>query len=106
MTVVLAHKTTREKAIGIVDRSSGDLFDFGSKAVVMTDQKKEWKGSVMEFSLVAKAGFIVVPLSGTVTVDDTNVTVECELPPLVKNFIGEGKLRASVEKHVSGLLTR
>src|SRR5579859_6334968 len=98
MRAVISHGTSREKAIETVDRSSSDLFDFGSKSVLLTEQKKSWRGPVMEFSLVAKAGFITLPLAGTVTVDDTNVTIECELPALVKNFIGEEKLRGGIEK--------
>ena len=52
----------------------------------------------MDFSLTARLGFISLPISGMVVIDDTNVTVHCELPPLVKTFVGEDKIRASVMK--------
>jgi hypothetical protein len=100
---------TPERAREVVDRSSDQLFDFGSKSVLLTDQKKEWASgappAVMTFSLVAKAGFIALPVAGTVTVDESNVTVECELPALAKNFIGEDKVAASVEKRLAGMLS-
>ena len=70
----------------------------------MTDQKKSWAGPVMDFSLTAKAGFISLPISGTVKVDDTNVTIVCELPPIVKTFVGEGKIQSAVEGRVRGML--
>ena len=105
MTVTVAHKTTRENAIGIVDRSADQIFDFGSNSVLLTEQKKIWSGPVMEFSLVAKAGFIALPVSGTVTVDEVNVVIECELPALAKNFVGEDKIAASVGKRVTRLLS-
>ena len=96
MKVVVPHNTTQEKAIALVDRSSSDLFDFGSKSVVMADQ--------MDFSMVAKVGFISLPLTGNVLVDDVNVAVDVELPALAKNFVGEDKISASVEQKVRGLL--
>ena len=56
----------------------------------------------MDFSLTARVGFISVPISGTVVVDDVNVTVNCELPALVKQFIGEDKIRAGLDRRVRG----
>ena len=104
MKAVIAHGKTQQQAVEMVDRFSNDLFDFGSKSVELADQTKRWTGPVMAFSFVAKYGFISLPLNGTVTVDDVNVTIDCDLPPLVKNFVGEDKLRDSVEKHVGRLL--
>jgi hypothetical protein len=101
---VIAHKTTKDRAIALVDRSSGELFDFGSKHVALVDQTKSWNGNVMTFSMTAKAGFIALPLAGTVTVDDVNVVIDCDLPALVKQFIGEDKLKADIERHLTTLL--
>lgn len=58
----------------------------------------------MDFSLTARLGFIALPISGTVLVDDTNVTVQCELPALVSTFIGEDKVRAGIEGKLRGML--
>ena len=105
MKVVIAHGKTREEAIVVVDRSANDLFDMGGGSVSLTDQKKTWRESVMDFSLVARVGFIALPISGVVVVDELNVTVEAELPNLVKTFIGEEKIRVGVEKKVRGMLS-
>ena len=104
MKAIVAHSTTEEKALGLVDRSAANLFDFESDSIVLTDQKKHWSGSVMRFSLIAKAGFIALPLNGTVTVDHTYVTIHCDLPPLVRTFVGEDKIRAGIEKRLASLL--
>lgn len=104
MKVVIAHGKTQQEAVVVVDRSADDLFDMGGGSVSLTDQKKTWNGSVMDFSLVARVGFIALPISGTVIVDDLNVTVEAELPNLVKTFIGEDKIRMGVERKVRGML--
>ena len=78
----------------------------GNKNVQIVDQKKSWTGSVMSFSFTGKVGFISVPMSGAVAVDDTNVTVECELPSMVKNFMGEAKIQTMVEEKIRALVQR
>lgn len=105
MKVVVPHHTTQEKAIASVDGASDKLLGAGIKNLEIVNQKKTWVGPVMSFSLTGKLGFISVPLAGTVAVDDTNVTIECELPPMVKNFLGEDKVRTMIEQNVKGLLT-
>jgi hypothetical protein len=107
MTVTVPHRTTVEAAIGIVDRSAYDLFDgVGGGQVEMVDRKKDWKGPRMDFSLTARAGFISVPIAGMVVVDDVNVTVYCELPELVKTYVGEDKVRGGIERKMRGILSR
>lgn len=106
MMVIVAHHTTAEKAIAEIDRGANSLFEGSTGATVqLTDQKKNWNGRVMSFSVTARAGFISVPLSGTVAVDDVNVTVQCELPGIVNKFVGEDKIRAGVEGKIRGILS-
>lgn len=105
MEIIVPHHTTAEKAKEAVDRSSDQLFaGMGGSAVELADQKKSWAGPVMDFSLTVKAGFISVPISGNVKVDDTNVTISCELPAIAKTFVGEGKIRSAVEGRVREML--
>ena len=58
----------------------------------------------MSFSLTGKMGFISVPLAGTVAVDDANVTVECDLPPMLKNFLGEAKISAGIQSKMKEIV--
>jgi hypothetical protein len=105
MTIIVPHRTTAAKAVAMVDRSATTLFEgVGGSPVELVDRKKNWKGQVMDFSLTARVGFISVPISGTVVVDDVNVTVQCQLPGLVNQFIGEDKIRASVDSKIRGML--
>jgi hypothetical protein len=105
MKVTIPHRTTVEAAIVIVDRSANDLFEGAAGgAVELVDRKRGWDGPLMDFSMTARVGFISLPISGIVVVDEINVTVHCELPTLVKTFIGEDKIRASVERKVRGML--
>jgi hypothetical protein len=103
--IVVPHNTTVEQAIAIVDRSADHLFeDAGGGSVELVERKKDWKGPRMDFSLTARAGFISLPISGYIVVDEVNVTVHCELPALVKTFVGEDKIHASVDRKVRGML--
>ena len=58
------------------------------------------------WGLTARVGFISLPISGMVMVDENNVTVHCELPALVKTFVGEDRIRSSVERKVRGMLRK
>jgi hypothetical protein len=103
--IIVPHRTTVDEAIVMVDRSSDALFEgAGGPAVELVERKRSWNESQMNFSLIARVGFISVPISGTVLVDAVNVTVHCELPALVKTFIGEDKIRAGIESKVRGVL--
>lgn len=105
MKVIVPHSTTVEKAIVIVDRSADDLFaGAAGGAVELADRRKDWKGPLMDFSLTARVGFISLPIYGNVLIDESNVTVHCELPALVKTFVGEERIRISVERKVRGML--
>lgn len=105
MKVIVPHHTTVEQAIVIVDKSADDLFEgAGGGAVELVERKKGWRGPLMDFSLTARVGFISLPIAGLVVVDDVNVTVHCELPALVKTFVGEDRIRAGVERKVRGML--
>ena len=105
MKVLEAHHSTEQAVKPIVDQGIDQLLaGAGGKSVQIVDQKKIWEGPVMTFSCTAKVGFISVPLAATVTVDDTNVTVDCDLPPMVKNFVGEDKVSAIVEENVRKMI--
>ena len=106
MTIIISHGTTAEKAIAIVDNSANSLFEStAGPHVELVDKTRSWNGPTMDFGLTARVGFISVPISGTIVVDETNVTVNCQLPALVNQFIGEEKIRAGLERRVRGMLT-
>jgi len=106
MTIIIPHGTTAEKAIAIVDDSANTLFEStAGPHVQLTDKTRSWNGPTMDFSVTARVGFIAVPISGTIVVDATNVTVNCQLPALVNQFIGEEKVRAGLDRRVRAMLT-
>lgn len=105
MKVVVAHHSTEQAIKPVLDQGVDQLLAGGAgTSVKIVDPQKSWDGPVMTFSCTGKVGFISVPLAATVTVDDTNVTVECDLPPMVKNFVGEDKVSAIVAENVRKMI--
>jgi hypothetical protein len=105
MTLIVPHRKTKQEAIAQIDRNARDLFmGIAGASVQIAELKKEWNGPTMSFSLVGRLGFISVPLTGTIEVDDVNVTVRCDLPPMVRNFIGDDKVAAGIETQLRRLL--
>ena len=105
MTVTVPHHRTQPEAISIIDKGSSDLFaGVAGSSVEVADEKKDWNGSTMNFSFTGRLGFISVPINGAISVDDVNVVVVCDMPPMVQNFIGEDKVSASIEKQLQRLL--
>jgi hypothetical protein len=106
MTIIVPHGKTRQQAIATVDHAVNELFKTSFGGVEIVNPMKTWNQAAMTFSLTGRMGFIEVPLSGTAAVDDENVTVVCELPIILKNFIGEDRIRAGVESKVRAFLSR
>ena len=103
MKVVVTHHSTEQAVKAKVDQNVDQLLASDAN-IQFVDQKKSWAGPVMTYLCRGKVGFISVPLAATVTVDDTNVTVECDLPPMVKNFAGEDAVRAIVDANVRKMI--
>lgn len=96
MTAKAEHGGTIESAKARLDESVWTLLE----GVEAADPKKSWDGDTMSFSFTGKVGFISVPLAGTAAVDATDVTVTMDLPPMVKNFVGEEKVRSVIEQRL------
>ncbi|HEY4085230.1 MAG TPA: hypothetical protein VGM43_04790 [Bryobacteraceae bacterium] len=105
MRVEIAHQLGKKAAIPVIDRSLDRLLGGVGSNVQIVDKKTSWNASTMQFSFTGKVGFISVPLAGTIDVNDASVVVSMDLPPMVKNFIGEDKIHQLVETNVRELLT-
>jgi hypothetical protein len=105
MRLIVPHKKTRAEVIQSLDKGIDGLFAGAvGSSIEIVNSKKEWVGSTLHFSFTTRLGFISLPINGTVDVDDTNATLDVELPSLVKNFIGEDRVAANIEKRVQALL--
>ncbi len=104
MRITIAHTKGRQQMIQIVDRAFDDVFKGVAQVpITIADQHRSWQGSVMAFSLVAKMGFISNPISGTVAVTDTDVTLDADVGMLGKLFPVE-KIQTALQTRLKGLL--
>jgi hypothetical protein len=105
MRITIAHTRTQQQMIDIVDRAFEDVFrGLPLGPIEITNQHKVWQGSVMNFSLTAKIGFLKNPVSGTVQVNDRDIILTADLGMLNK-LISAEKIQNALETRLRGLLT-
>jgi hypothetical protein len=105
MRVEVAHQLGKEAVVPVIDRCLGQLLGGFDSNVEIVDKESSWHDSVMQFSFTGRVGYISVPLAGTIEANDANVVIHMDLPPMVKNFIGEEKIQEIVETNVREMLT-
>lgn len=106
MRVTVSHTKTRQEVKKIVDDSTEQMFQgMPGSPVKIVDHQKSWNGDVMDFSLTGKMGVFSAPLKGTITVTDKDLTIDCELPGILKSFLPEEKVKTGIESRVRGLLS-
>jgi len=105
MRVTVSHNKGLEGAKKIVNDSADQLLmSAATGPVQITDMQRDWNGNTMNFSFRAGMGIFSAPLKGLVTVTEKDVTIDIDLPPMLKQFIPEEKVRAQVEGRIKGLL--
>lgn len=104
MRVTVSHNKGKQEAMRIVDGALDRILrpDLLFQ-IPMTDVARNWDGSTLHFSLVIRLA-VNVPVRGTVAVTDTEITIECQLPVLLTQFIPEKTIESGVESKVRGLL--
>ena len=104
MKVTISHNKTKAEVTKAVDRSIEDVFKgLAVGPVQVLNPSKSWDGSILNFSLMAKMGFMTAPIRGTVEVTDKDVTIDADLG-FLENLITP-KVRAQLETRAKGLLT-
>ena len=105
MRVTVSHNKGRHAAALLVHEYSDQLLaGAASGPVEITDIQKQWDNYTMWFSLVGRMGVFSAPVRGFVDVTEKDVTVDIELPGMLKHFVPEDKARAQVEARIKGLL--
>src|SRR5206468_3161290 len=103
MIVSVPHEKTQEEVVVLIDNAAMELFAdaAGGGSVKTTNTQKEWNDSTMTFSLTLGVGFIEVPLAGSIAVDEQMVTVFCDVPPMIRLFVGVAKIQVGVQRKLS-----
>jgi hypothetical protein len=88
-----------------VDRSFDDLFrGVGSMPIQVVEERRNWRGSTLDFSISAKMGIIKTPIKGTIEVTDRDITIDADLG-LLERLIPANKAQAGITSRIRGLLT-
>ena len=79
---------------------------FDSVPIQFVEERTNWQGSMLTFSMAmaAKMGFVSTPIKGLVEVTDTDITSDADLG-LLECLIPTSKARASITDRIRGLLT-
>ncbi len=105
MRVTISHKKPKQEVIRIVDQNVNEMLrGLASGPVQIAEMERSWNGDVMSFAFKAKAGFLTVPISGSIQVTDTEVIIDVDLPAFITNILPEEKLRTSLEGKVRGYI--
>ncbi len=105
MRVTISHDKGQQEAMRIVDQSVQDLIQsIPAGPVKVVEPEKSWSGNTMTFSCRGKMGLFSATVRGTVLVTDKDITIEVELPGMLKKLVPEDKVRAAVETRAKGLL--
>lgn len=106
MRVTISHNKPVEQVKASVDRSMDQVFQgVGMGVVEFSDLHKEWHGSVMNFSVAAKMGFLKTPIKGTVDVTASDVTIDVDLGLLGK-LVPQEAVRSGIEGRIRGLIAQ
>jgi hypothetical protein len=74
--VTVPHTKSKQEVIWAVDRSFDDLLrGFGGIPVKFVSEERNWQGSKVTFSILAKVGILSTPIRGTVEVTDLDLTM-------------------------------
>jgi hypothetical protein len=97
MEVSVDHRLKKAEAIRRIDTGIQELLASpeASKFKVSI-LKKVWTGETLEFVAKASKSLISVRLAGKVHVKNHSVKVSCDLPSLLKTFVGEDAVKDTV----------
>ncbi|MBC8167571.1 MAG: polyhydroxyalkanoic acid system family protein [Bryobacteraceae bacterium] len=105
MRVTVSHNKGLQGATKIVNDSADQLLAGAATGPVqITDMQRHWEGSTMDFSFRGRMGFLSSEIKGKVFVTEQDVTIDVELPGILKQFMPEEKVKAQLETRVRGLL--
>ena len=105
MNVVQRHKLGQAEAIKRIDGFLDELMAREPPAgVTIKNPQKTWNGNRMDFSFSANRGFFGTTITGTMVVTDASVTLDSELPGIIRTFVGEDAVRDVIARELGRIL--
>jgi hypothetical protein len=99
-----SHALGRPAAIERIDQFLGRLAQSPPGGVTLKDAVRAWDGNRMTFSFTASRGFFSTTIAGVMEVTDDAVIVDADLPSLVRNLVGEERVREAVADGLTQVL--
>lgn len=104
MLVIIRHDKPKQEMKAAVERSIDQLFTgFNLGVITFLNQRKEWSGDTLNFSMTAHLGFVQTPIAGSALVTDTAITLDVDLG-LIGKLIPPENARAQLATRLKGLL--
>jgi hypothetical protein len=104
MQVEQPHALGQRDAIRRLDGFLDGLVQQPPGGVTITVVRREWTGGRMDFSFTAGQGLFSTSISGVMEVLDDRVILESDLPALVRNFLGEDRIKQVVAHELASIL--
>jgi hypothetical protein len=106
MRVTVSHDKGKDEAMRAVNDAADQILrPLFSGPLKMSNVRKQWNGSTLEFSLTAGVGgAIAVPINGSIVVTERDITIDCALPAFLDRLLPESGVKASVQAAIRGLL--
>lgn len=100
------HSLGKEEAIRRIDKAVDELSTQALPAgVKVKDFAKAWTDNVLKISFWAGKGFLGANIAMTLTVNDSSVAIDIELPAMLKAFVAEGQIEEGIRGKITPLLT-
>jgi hypothetical protein len=104
MRIEQTHSLGQKAARSRIDQFLDQLVQKPPGGVTVKDAQRSWEGNRMTFSFTAARGFLGTSIKGTMDVTDEKVVVESELPSLVRNLLGEDRVRQALADGLDKML--
>lgn len=104
MQIIVPHAKGQQEAIRRLDEAVDKMVAAKHPGIQISDAQKNWEGSTMNLSARIGAGFVNILVGAKAQVEDAQVIIDCDLPPFVKQFVPEEKIRTGVDTRVRELL--
>jgi len=104
MRIEQSHNLGQQAAIDRLDQFLERLVKNPPGGVTVKEAQREWNGNRMNFSFTAAKGFFGTSIRGVMDVTEDKVVVESELPSLVKNLLGEDRIRHVLADQLGNML--
>lgn len=104
MQIIVPHDKGQQEAIRRIDQAAEQALRASYPGISITDPQKHWKDSTMNLSARIGAGFMNILVAVEAQARDSEVAVDFDLPPLVKQFLPEAKIRSEVETRLREIL--